>query len=537
MVKISKIKILHGAVIFIVTACVLFPLLNVALTPRLKDFISVLSSSVWHRAMLNTLLECLSSTVLSVLVGYIFAYAVVKADIPFKKIFGLIPIMHLMTPPFVGGLSFILLFGRQGFITKTLLGLDVSLYGFWGLLIAQVLCFFPISYLICSQVLRRINPSLEQAARSMGASKARIALTVTIPLCANGILSAALFIAVSVLSDFGNPMIVAGRFRVLAVEVYTQLTGWVSAGTSAVLGIILVIPSVILFILQNRLMKKQEAKFATIGQKGSPLPEKRSSPVTRIFLTLFCSVISLLVLAQFAAILAGAFQKIWGINTTFTVDHIKMIGKYGRELRNSIFFAFIAAIFSTIIALLISFFVSRTRLPCKKYLDVCAQIPAAVPGSLFGLALSLASNRLNIHFSALMIVIAMTIGFMPFSYRIISTVFSQIKSSLDDGARSLGANKLQVLTSILAPLSSGGIFSSFIYDFVRGVGTISAVIFLVSFNTPLASIKILNLAEQGEWGKAAALATVLTTLTFAVLLAGRLLIKLGKGKKGKQVIL
>ena len=531
MVKVSKIKYLYLAVILLLTACVVFPLACVLLTPRLKDFASVLSSSVWRGAMLNTLLECVSSTTLSVLVGYIFAYAVVKADIPLKKIFGFIPILHLMTPPFVGGLSFILLFGRQGFFTHTLLGLDVSLYGFWGLLIAQVLCFFPISYLMCAQVLRRINPSLEQAARAMGASKARIALTVTVPLCANGILSAALFIAVSVLSDFGNPMIVAGRFRVLAVEVYTQLTGWVSAGTSAVLGIILVIPSVILFILQNRLMKKQEAKLATIGGKGSPLPEKKSSPLTRVLLTVFCSFISLLILAQFVSILAGAFQKLWGINTAFTLDHIKMMGKYAAELKNSILFAFIAAIFSTILASLITFFVSRTSLPCKKYLDICVQIPAAVPGSLFGLALSLASNRLHLHFSALLIVIAMTVGFMPFSYRIITTVFSQIKTTLDDGARSLGANKMQVLTTILAPLSTGGIFSSFIYDFVRGVGTISAVIFLVSFNTPLASIRILNLAEQGEWGKSAALALILTALTFGILLVGKIGLKILKTKK------
>ena len=531
MVKVSKIKYLYLAVIFLLTACVVFPLLCVLATPRTKDFVAVLSSSVWRGAMLNTLLECVSSTTLSVLVGYIFAYAVVKADIPLKKLFGFIPILHLMTPPFVGGLSFILLFGRQGFFTHTLLGLDVSLYGFWGLLIAQVLCFFPISYLMCAQVLRRINPSLEQAARAMGASKARIALTVTVPLCANGILSAALFIAVSVLSDFGNPMIVAGRFLLLAVEVYTQLTGWVSAGTSAVLGIILVIPSVILFILQNRLMKKQEAKLATIGGKGSPLPEKKSSPLTRVLLTVFCSFISLLILAQFVSILAGAFQKLWGINTAFTLDHIKMMGKYAAELKNSILFAFIAAIFSTILASLITFFVSRTSLPCKKYLDICVQIPAAVPGSLFGLALSLASNRLHLHFSALLIVIAMTVGFMPFSYRIITTVFSQIKTTLDDGARSLGANKMQVLTTILAPLSTGGIFSSFIYDFVRGVGTISAVIFLVSFNTPLASIRILNLAEQGEWGKSAALALILTALTFGILLVGKIGLKILKTKK------
>ncbi|MCR4821677.1 MAG: iron ABC transporter permease [Treponema sp.] len=535
MVQISKIKKLHViyvAVILILTATILFPLLCVLASPRAKDFVSVFTSSVWRGAMANTILECITSTSLSLLVGYIFAYAVVKADIPFKKIFSFIPVLHLMTPPFVGGLSFILLFGRQGFITKKLLGLDISLYGFPGLLIAQVLCFFPIAYLICAQVLRRINPSLEQAARAMGASKIRIAFTVTLPLALNGILSAALFIAVSVLSDFGNPMILAGRFRVLAVEIYTQLNGWVNPGISCLLGLLLIIPSVLLFIAQNILMKKQEEKLATIGTKASSLPEKRSSSITRILLTVFCTFISLLILAQFLAILTGAFQKLWGVDSSFTLNHIKMLGKYKKELWNSISFAFIAAIFSTILASLTTFFVSRSSLPFKKYLDVLVQLPAALPGTLFGLALSLAASRLHIHLSSLMIVIAMTIAFMPFSYRIISTVFSQIKSSLDDASRSLGAGKLQVLSTLLIPLSRGGIFSSFIYDFVRGVGTISSVIFLVSFNTPLASIKILNLAEQGEWGKAAALASILTALTFTILFLGRILLK-SKRKEDK----
>lgn len=525
MVKIDKITAFYSALIILLTGFIVFPLCCVLLTPRLKDVISVFTSTIWRGAILNTLLECVCSTTLSVIIGYIFAYAVVKAQIPFKKIFAFIPILHLMTPPFVGGLSFILLFGRQGFFTHTILGRDVSLYGFWGLLIAQVLCFFPIAYLICAQVLQKINPSLEQAARAMGASKARIAFTVTIPLSLNGILSAALFIAVSVLSDFGNPMIVAGRFRVLAVEVYTQLTGWVNAGTSAVLGLILLLPSIVLFLLQGRLMKKEGAKFAMVGQKGSPLPEKKSSLITRIFLFSFCLLISLLILAQFAAILIGAFQKLWGINTAFTTEHFLSIWRFATELRNSLAFAFIAAVFGTIFASLASFFVNRTALPCKKYLDVISQIPAAVPGSLFGLALSLSANRLHFHTSSFLIVIAMTIGFMPFSYRIISTVFSQLKTSLDDGAASLGAKKMQIFSTILLPLSRGGIFSAFIYDFVRGVGTISAVIFLVSFNTPLASIRILNLAEQGEWGKSAALATILTSVTFGILALGKILTK------------
>ncbi|WP_407427152.1 ABC transporter permease [Treponema sp.] len=529
MVKINKINLVYIAVILILTACIIFPFLTVFLTPKASDFVSVFTSNIWREAVFNTILECVCSTVLSVIIGYIFAYAVVKADIPFKRIFAFIPILHLMTPPFVGGLSFILLFGRQGFFTHAILGLDVSLYGFWGLLIAQVLCFFPIAYLICAQVLQRINPSLEQAARAMGASKTRIAFTVTIPLSLNGILSSALFIAVSVLSDFGNPMIVAGRFRVLAVEVYTQLNGWMNAGKSAVLGLILLLPSILLFLLQNKILKKNKIKFATVGQKGSPLPEKKSSKITQILLFAVCAFVSLLVFAQFIAIVAGGFQKLWGINTDFTLDHFKFLGKTFIELRNSLIFAFVSAVLSTVLAGLSSFLVNRTSLPCTKYLDTVSQVPAAIPGSLFGLALSLTAARLHIHASAVMIIIAMTVGFMPFSYRIISTVFSQIKSSIDDASYSLGADKIRLFTSVLIPLSKGGFYSSFIYDLVRGVGTISSVIFLVSFSTPLASIKILTMAEQGDWGKACALASVLTALTFGILASGSLIIKLKKG--------
>lgn len=516
-----KLKFTFLLTIFVLSLFIVFPLACVALTPRAADFAAVLTSKTWHQAILNTLLECVCSTVLSVAVGFVFAYAVNKAEIPFKRFFGFVPLLHLMTPPFVGGLSFILLYGRQGFFTKTLLGLDISLYGFPGLLIAQTLCFFPIAYLICSQVLKGINPNLEQSARAMGASRAKIFFTITLPLSLNGILSAALFIAVSVLSDFGNPLIVAGRFKVLAVEIYTQLTGWVSAGKSCVLGFLLLVPSVILFLIQNHLTKQSFSRMATVGSKDSSLPGKKSSKLTVAVLMIFCAFISFLVIAQFVSIIFGSIQKLWGVNTSLTLEHLKSMGRFLGELRNSVFFALLGAFFGTVLACLCAFFVGRTDLPAKRYLDIVMQIPAAVPGSLFGLALSLASQTLKIRASGVMIVIAMTIGFMPFSYRIMTSVFAQIKTTLDDGARSLGADKLQTLSTILIPLGSGGLFSSFVYDFVRGVGTVSAVIFLVSFKTPLASIKILNLAEQGDWGRSAALALVLTVITFSVLAISR----------------
>jgi len=530
----SKSLYLAWLIVFsLLIVLIALPLLMVVLSAGKSDYLVVAKSKVWHQAMLNTLLECVSSSLISVIIGFIYAFAIVKADFPFKKFFKFIPLVHLITPPFVGGLAFILLVGRQGFITHRLLGLDVSIYGFWGLLLAQTLCFFPIAYLICLQTLQGINTNLEKAAKSMGAGKFKIFWTITLPLSATGLVSSFLFIAVSVLSDFGNPLIVAGRFRVLAVEVYTQLTGWLNVGISAVLGIVLVIPSIILFVLQNQLIKKSGSKFSTIGGKSS-FEEKKinsCSKTANILLFIFVAILSLMILAQFLAIIAGSFQKLWGIKTEFTLVHIKSVLGYVRELKNSVLFALLAAFFSTVIAAFTGFFVHRTQLPARKTMDTIVQLPSAIPGSLLGLAISIFANKLHFRASEVLIVIAMTVAFLPFAYKVVSANFVQISTTLDDGARALGANQLYMFGTILVPIASGGIFSGFIYAFIRGVGTLSAVIFLVSFKTPLASVRILNLAEEGFWGKSAALALTLTIITFAILGVGMVILKLFKKMK------
>lgn len=512
---------------------ILFPLICSFSTPTLSDFKKVFTQQRYLKTILNTLIECICSTSFSVLFGYLYAYAIVKANIPFKRFFSLIPILHLVTPPFVGGLSFILLFGRQGFFTYTILNLDISLYGFWGLLISQVLCFFPVAYLICLQSLAGINQNYEQAALGMGASKLKIFFTVTLPLSKQGIFSSFLFITVSVLSDFGNPLIVAGRFKVLAVEIYTQLTGWLNSGISVVLGLILVVPSVILFILQLRLSKKHFLKLATIGAKTSFSTSIKSSKITKYLLLMFCAFLSFLVLSQFVSIVIGSFQELWGINTNFTFRHIKSVFEYSKQLINSLIFAFIASLLATLIASFSSFYINRNNCKFSNFYDVLIQLPSCIPGSLLGLSILIAANKIHFTGSKILIIIAMTISFLPFSYRIISSSFSQIKPNLDEAAKSLGANKLNLLCSILMPISKKGINSAFTYNFVRAVGTVSSVIFLISFDSPLSSVTILNLAEQGDWGKACAFALVLTCLTFIILKVESLMYEFIR-KKWKQ---
>ena len=510
--------LLWGAVVAVLAATMLFPLLRIFAEVKAESFVTVFNSRKFLAVMGNSARSAFWGSLISVVLGYAFAYAVVVADIPGARFFSMVPVLHLITPPFVGGLSFILLAGRQGFITKTILGLDVSLYGFWGLLVAQVLCFFPIAFLICAQNLGNMNGHFAESALSLGADKVRIFFTVTLPLSIPGISASFLFILVSILSDFGNPLIVAGRYKVLAVEIYTQLTGWVDSSVSVVLGIVLLVPSVILFLIQAWFVKKYAVKTATVGGRISSSAQIKSPAVSKILLFILCGILSLIVIAQFASIIAGSFQKLWGINTAFTLEHIKSVGHYGQALFNTISYALIGAALSTVLAFLAAFFVHRSSFPLKKTIDVLIQIPAAIPGTFHGLAISLLAASLNFHNAKVLVIAAISVGFIPFSYRIISSSMMQVRTTLDDAAFSLGSTRGGICRTVIAPLCSEGILSSFIYTLSRGIGTVSAVIFLVSFDTPLASLKILNLAEQGDWGQAASLALVLTSITFAILL-------------------
>ncbi|MDR2095018.1 MAG: iron ABC transporter permease [Treponema sp.] len=520
------VRMLWGACILFLLLFIVYPLARVFAEADGESWRRVLSSSRWIEAGGHTLLLILLSSSLSVLTGFIYAYGVIRGGLPCTRLFSFIPVLHLVTPPFVGGLSFMLLFGRQGFFTKTLFGLDISLYGLPGLLIAQTLCFFPLAFLIFKETFEGINPSLEFAACNAGAGRLAVFRTVTLPLSLPGIVQAALFIAISVMSDFGNPMLIGGRFSVLAVELYAQLTGWAERGASAALGIILLCPALTLFLVQRLLLRKKGAHTATISGRASSMPPPLPSLPVRVFLFLFCAFISFIVLAQFLAVAGGAFSRIWGIDARFTLDHFFASFSYRTELFNTLSLAFFAAAGTALISAVSAFLVLRTELPFRGIADSLVTLPAAIPGSLVGLAYVLAFNQGMLHLTGtrLVIILVMVISYLPAGFRIISSSLLRIRTSLDDSARSLGASRLRLFADILCPIISKGIASAFVFTFVQASGTLSAVIFLASFKTKLTSIVILNLAGQGDWGRAAALAFILTAVTFFVLGLLRLIV-------------
>lgn len=502
---------------------VLYPTVLVSLAPSREDWQQVLTTPRWRLAARNTLTMVLLSTSSSLLLGLVYALAVTKVRVPGARLFELVPLFLLVTPPFVGGLAFLLLLGRRGLITDALLGLDVSIYGAHGLWLAQTLSFFPVAYVILRSTLRAIDPTLTHAARSLGASRLEVLRSVTLPLATPGLLAAALFIAIAVLSDFGNPMLIGGRFRVLATEVYTQLTGWASVGTSAALGLTLLVPAALFFVLQQRVQRRSRQRFATVGGRGGSLPEPSAPAALRWALFACCALVTAFVAALYLVIALGAVTTLWGVDTSLTGAHLQAVTRYLPELRNSLSFALLAATLCTIASLIAAYLVQRCGVPVRSSIDLATLLPAAIPGTLMGVAFVLAFNTepLRLTGTAGIIVVAMAVSYLPVGYRICVAALTQLQPSLDDTARNLGASRMRTLIDITAPLLKGAAGATFVFCFIQGVGTLSTVIFLVSFDTALTSVTILNLAEQGQWGRAAALAAVLVGVTFVALAAVR----------------
>jgi len=509
----------YGLAALFLLGFVVAPLVRVALEPSAADWRQVLTTPRWQRAALNTLVTVGLSTTSSLLLGTAFAFAVTRARVPGARLFSVVPLFLLLTPPFVSGLAFVLLLGRRGLLTYHLLGLETSVYGLHGVWLAQTLSFFPVAYLVLRGAFLAVDPTLEQAARGLGADRGQVMRSVTLPLVTPALLAAALFIAIGVLGDFGNPMLVGGRFQVLATAVYTQLTGWASFGTSAALGLVLLVPAVALFAAQQAVQAATRQRFATVGGRGAGLPAPAVPGWLRWSLFALCVLVTLFVLASQGVVFVGALTRLWGVDLAFTLEHARYaFGQVG-GLGNSLRFASLAALLCTALSLLVAYLVQRGGVPARRGLDLATLLPAAVPGTLLGVAFVLAFNGppLRLTGTGLIIVVAMAISYLPVGYRICAAAIEQLRPALDDSAANLGASKLRALLTVTAPLLRPALAATFVFAFVQAVGTLSTVIFLVSFDTPLASVTILNLAEQGSWGRAAALASALVLVTVAAL--------------------
>ncbi|MDR7549698.1 MAG: ABC transporter permease subunit [Armatimonadota bacterium] len=311
VVLLAAVLIWVALLIFIVWPLV--RVLIVSLTPggpfSLDAYRVQLGSWYVQRAVANSLLVGVLTAAASVAVGFAYAYTLVRTAVPLRRLLHLLAILPIVSPPFVSSIAIILLFGRGGIITAGLLGLrDFHIYGFKGLLLAQVMTFAPVAYLVLRGVLEGIDPTLEDAALNLGAARATVFRRVTLPLAIPGITSAFLVVFIESLADFGNPLLLAGSaFPVLSVQAYLQITGMFNLQAGAALSVLLLLPSVAAFLLYRLVVGRR--RYTTVTGKPGRSSLKATSAVATWLLFGLTVLFASVVIMFYAVIVVGAFAR------------------------------------------------------------------------------------------------------------------------------------------------------------------------------------------------------------------------------------
>jgi iron(III) transport system permease protein len=252
---VSILAIFYCLIVFVV-----FPIFQVFKTSLIIDkqlnfsnYSAIFSKRYYYQPFFNSMLLGIYTATLGTIIGFIFAYALTRTPMPFKNFFRVTATFPIISPPFVVALSAILLLGRAGslnpFLTK-IIG-DYTIYGLGGLILVETIAYAPTAFLVLYGILQAIDPSLEEASMDLGASRAKVFSTITLPLSTPGIASAWLLVFIQSLADFGNPMVISGNYRVLSVQAYLQITGMYDLSRGSTLAILLFIPTIVAFFLQK----------------------------------------------------------------------------------------------------------------------------------------------------------------------------------------------------------------------------------------------------------------------------------------------
>jgi len=350
-----------------------------------------------RRSFTDTMTMGLLTAIFGTLVGFIFAYAMVRCNLPGKRVIHWLALLPTVSPPFALALSTILLFGRNGLITKKLLGITFVLgandiYGLDGLVIVQTITFFSVSYLILKAMLERLNPSMEEAAASLGASRLHVFLTVTLPLLTPGIAGSFLLLFVESLADLGNPLFIAGNKTVLSAQIFLAVIGEYDYKKASALALVLIIPTLILFMVQRYYVNRRSYISVTGKPSGAQITEK--DPIIRWGFNVTAYLICAFVLLLYATIIYGSFSTAWGVDFTPTLRHWSMTVTRGVEaILDTTFLSALATPVAAILGMIIAWLVVRKNFSGKEALDFSSNLGGAVPGTILGIGFVLAFNK------------------------------------------------------------------------------------------------------------------------------------------------
>jgi iron(III) transport system permease protein len=503
-------------------AAPLLAILQQALLGKSGDFIwfdnfieyaktPALLESLWNSLWVST-----AVTLIAVPLAFGFAYALTRSCMQYKALFRGITLIPLLAPSLLSAISLIYWFGNQGVLKGWMQGLGIEqIYGAPGIVVAECFAVFPHALMILVTALSLSDARLYEAANAMGTSARRKFFTITLPGAKYGLISAALVTFTLVMTDFGIPKVIGGNFNVLATDVFKLVIGQQDFAKGAVVAILLLAPAVLTFAVDKYVSKRQTAMLTARAVPYRPTPSRGYDWV----MTLYCCAIAFLVLAMLGMAVFASFASFWPYNLKPSLRHYTMglvDAEVGVGFVNSLKMAAGTAFFGTALVFISAYLLEKTKGMdgLRGFVRMLAMLPMAVPGLVLGLGyiffFNAPDNPLNgLYHTLTLLTLCTIVHFYTTGHLTAVTALKALDGEFEAVSASLKVPFFKTFWRVTLPICTPALVDIARYFFINAMTTISAVVFLYSPETKVASIAILNLDEAGEMGAAAAMAVLI----------------------------
>lgn len=488
----------------------------------------------YYGALKNSVGISVVPSIFAVVLGVPMAYLMTRYNVWGKKVWHILAILSLMSPPFLGAYAWIMLFGRAGSVTTYLKGLGITIptiYGFGGISTVLTLKLYPYIYMYTSGAMESIDSSLEECAENLGSGKLRRFLTVTMPVVTPSITAGALVVFMSALADFGTPMLLGGQdFRTLPVLIYNEYLSEIggNGNLASAISIIIVIITLVMLLVQKTYVSRRNYIMSALR----PPKEIEVHGFKRFLVTLPVFLISFVSFLPQIVVCASSFQHTNYSSFTggFTFENYQNLGsRLWSTMSNTFTYSLTAMVFIVVIGILMSYVIVRRKGKTGGLLDMLLMAPYVIPGSVLGLCYIVTFNvkPLVLTGTAAIIIISYVIRKLPYTVRSASAFLMQMDPSVEEASINLGVTPMRTFWKVTARLMLPGVFSGAILSWVTCINELSCSIMLSSGKNNTLTIEAYTNIVRNSVGSGAALSAILT-ITSAVILI--LCLKISKGK-------
>ena len=488
----------------------------------LRNFLSYLQTPSLLQSLWNSVWVSGLVTLIVLPLAFVFAYALTRSCMPGKTIFRSISLIPLLAPSLLSAISLIYWFGNQGVLKDAMQAVGIEqIYGAPGVVMAECFAVFPHVLMILVTALTLADARLYEAADALGTSAQRKFFTITLPGAKYGLISASLVSFTLVMTDFGIPKVIGGNFNMMATDIFKLVIGQQDFSRGSVVALLLLSPAVLSFAVDRYVSARQTAMLSARAVAFLPQPDARHD----LLMMSFCIFIACLMLAMLGMAIFASFASFWPYNLAPSLNHYKLgliDGEVGEGFVNSLKMASGTAFFGTLLVFVTAYLLEKTKGMnlVRTPLQLLAVIPMAVPGLVLGLGyiffFNMPSNPLHgMYQSMALLTLCTIVHFYTTGHLTATTALKSLDAEFESVSASLKVPFYKTFWRVTLPICTPAMVDIARYFFINAMTTISAVVFLYSPETKVASIAILNLDEAGDIGAAAAMAVLIALISAA----------------------